>query len=456
MNFYRTRSRAEARNRVISAGYEIVSNRGFDNLNRQKLALVAKVSEGDIAQIFPSDDDLRQQLQSELDATIIRFGDYELGKLPNNASPLDKLKTIGRAYFSFSQEAPDVFGAFISTPFHTHFPKDFEEDFNALNMRPTITRVLGYVRDMIIELDGPRDADYLVKIGLASYAAIHGITHLCTFGICRFLSPVAKKQLLQGSLESLTSGIIRSIKSGGAEVIEPTKLGGDIPFNAVPKAPEFPRGNDDEKQVAMYRGLIDLVWDYDQAHVDLPTVAEYAGLSKTDVLRLADGSDKLLKEVEDYLDNQDQGFIGAQCFSLPGGSNAFSYLKAAGFGYVTFAMHDPIGWNVLIEIASGAIVPADFENFDQSERMGVAYTFLMELTKKAIENSDTPRQAWILYSHVFSAWASAHGLAHLFSTGPLKDMSEDTKLELLSPVFDIVVQGLLGTLNIESTGELKE
>ena len=55
MNFDRTRSRAEARNRVISAGYEIVSNRGFDNLNRQKLALVAKVSEEDIAQIFPSD-----------------------------------------------------------------------------------------------------------------------------------------------------------------------------------------------------------------------------------------------------------------------------------------------------------------------------------------------------------------------------------------------------------------
>lgn len=456
MNFYRARSQAEARNRIISAGYEIVSNRGFENLNRQKLALVAKMSEEDIAEIFPSDDDLRQELQSELDATIIRFGDYELGKLPTNASPLDKLKAISRAYFSFSQEAPDVFGAYISTPFHAHFPTDFDEDFDALSMRPTITRALGYIREMIIELDGPRDADFLVKIGLAAYAAIHGITHLCTFGICRLLSPVAKKQLLQGSLDSLTSGIIRSIKSGGAEQIEPTSLGGDIPFNAVPKAPEFPRGNDEEKQVAMYRGLIDLVWDFDQAPVDLPTVAEYAGLSKTDVLRLADGSDKLIKEVEDYLDNQDLGFIGAQCFSLPGGSNAFSYLKAAGFGYVAFAMHDPVGWNVLIEIASGAIVPTDFENFDQSERMGVAYSFLMELTKKAIENSNNPRQAWILYSQVFSAWASAHGLAHLFSTGPLKEMDEETKLGLLSPVFDIVIQGLLSTLNIDSTGELKE
>ncbi|OFO47452.1 MULTISPECIES: TetR/AcrR family transcriptional regulator [Corynebacterium] len=456
MNLYRSRGKTEARGRVISAGYEIVSNRGFNNLSREKISLISKISEEDISEFFPTDDNLKQVLQSELDATIIRFADYELGKLPEDASTLDKLKATGRAYFSFSQEAPDIFGAFISAPMNIDLPEGFEGNFNDLLMPPTVTRVLGYIRDLIEELDGPKDSKFLLEIALTAYATIHGITHLCTFGICRLFSPVAKKQLLQGSLESLTAGIVRSIKNKGATELNPKQLGGNVPFNAVPKAPEFPRNNDDEKQIAMYRGLIDLVWDLGQSNVDLSRVAQYANLPKNDVLRLADGADKLVKEVEDYLDNQDQGFIGAQCFSLPGGSNAFSYLKAAGFGYVSFALHDPIGWNVLIEIASGAIVPTDFDNFDQSERMGVAFSFLVELTKKAIENSNNPRQAWILYSQVFSAWASAHGLAHLFSTGSLKNLDEKDKLEYLGPVFDIVIQGLLSTLNIDSVDDLKE
>ena len=132
-----------------------------------------------------------------------------------------------------------------------------------------------------------------------------------------------------------------------------------------------------------------------------------------------------------------------------------SYIKAAGYGYVSFALHDPIGWNVLIEIASGSIVPTDFDNFDEREGMGVAFSFLVELTKKAIENSESPRQTWILYSQVFAAWASAHGLAHLFSTGNLRNLEDQDKLDLIGPVFDIVIQGLLSTLNIESVDELE-
>ena len=100
-------------------------------------------------------------------------------------------------------------------------------------------------------------------------------------------------------------------------------------------------------------------------------------------------------------------------------------------------------------------MPTDFDNFDEREGMGVAFSFLVELTKKAIENSESPRQTWILYSQVFAAWASAHGLAHLFSTGNLRNLEDQDKLDLIGPVFDIVIQGLLSTLNIESVDELE-
>ena len=414
MNLNRSRSKAETRNRILSAGYEIVSNRGYESLTRDKLSMVSGISKEEISEFFPTDDELRTILQSELDATIIRFGDYELGTLPDDATSMDKLK-----------------------------------------MRPTVTRVLGYIHDLIEEYDGPRDVDFLLHVALATCGTIHGITHLCTYGICRLLSPVAKKQLLQGSLECLSEGVLRAIRKGGKIEIEPHSMAGNIPINDTPKAPEFPRNNDEEKQIAVYRGLIDLVWDLGEEQVDISKVSQYADLPMKDVLRLTDGADKLLKTVEDYLDNQDQGFIGVQCFSLPGGANAFSYIKAAGYGYVSFALHDPIGWNVLIEIASGSIVPTDFDNFDEREGMGVAFSFLVELTKKAIENSESPRQTWILYSQVFAAWASAHGLAHLFSTGNLRNLEDQDKLDLIGPVFDIVIQGLLSTLNIESVDELE-
>lgn len=455
MNLNRSRSKAETRNRILSAGYEIVSNRGYESLTRDKLSMVSGISKEEISEFFPTDDELRTILQSELDATIIRFGDYELGTLPDDATSMDKLKAIGRAYFSFSQESPDIFGAFISNPMPIHFPTDFDEDMDKLKMRPTVTRVLGYIHDLIEEYDGPRDVDFLLHVALATCGTIHGITHLCTYGICRLLSPVAKKQLLQGSLECLSEGVLRAIRKGGKIEIEPHSMAGNIPINDTPKAPEFPRNNDEEKQIAVYRGLIDLVWDLGEEQVDISKVSQYADLPMKDVLRLTDGADKLLKTVEDYLDNQDQGFIGVQCFSLPGGANAFSYIKAAGYGYVSFALHDPIGWNVLIEIASGSIVPTDFDNFDEREGMGVAFSFLVELTKKAIENSESPRQTWILYSQVFAAWASAHGLAHLFSTGNLRNLEDQDKLDLIGPVFDIVTQGLLSTLNIESVDELE-
>ena len=143
---------------------------------------------------------------------------------------------------------------------------------------------------------------------------------------------------------------------------------------------------------------------------------------------------------------------------VPEGSGAVSKMRATGYGYVSHALADPLGFEALIKIASGPIVPMSFEDDflpnankaaevqrDFSE-FGQAFGFIMSLVREAIDEADGPRAPWVLYTLVISVWAGAHGLAMLSTNGPLREYSTDFIFEILTHYMGIELGGIMRSL----------
>lgn len=119
-----------------------------------------------------------------------------------------------------------------------------------------------------------------------------------------------------------------------------------------------------------------------------------------------------------------------------------------------FALADPVGFVALIEVSSRSIVPVSFDDSGDSEQpfdMGKAFSFIMNLVRDAISESNGPRSPWILFTQIAALWASIHGLSQLSTVGALRYHSADFYFDLASRVMDIVIQGMVNVLGLETT-----
>ncbi|MDT9409333.1 TetR-like C-terminal domain-containing protein [Corynebacterium rouxii] len=383
---------------------------------------------------------LIQHCQTYIDAETI--------SLTSTEKVRERALASARGYFAFATANPHEFSVLSILNPTTELPQSFDTNLNSLHIHPGVRLSFELVRDAILELDGPRDLDLWISQTIVMASTVQGITHLCTFGAARYLNATARRQTFMAVHENILKSLQCTLSKGLGRPYVPTNFVGEPDFASIPPAISLPKDTVDQQRWALVRGAVEVAVAEGLDNMDVQNSAARAGLTSAAAMVLFDPEKTFRKSVEDFLDMVDQQKISAQIMSIPGQPTGAQMIKAAGFGYVGFAFSDPCGFETLIEIASGSIVPASFEADDDRFPKGFSFGTLLDLVRQTIIEGGGPKSPWILFEQTISLWATAHGLAIMCVNGPLSGLSNNTKFNFMAPVMDTALDGMIQRLGL--------
>lgn len=443
------------RQRLLDQSARILAKGGRDALKVCAVAEQIAVSVDEAKSLFEDDHDLYIQTIRFLDERL-RVASYEaLDKLPDGATAIQKLRESAKVYFNLALDNPTCFAAYNNCETATSFPNfedGIEESKSFDAFPPTFRRMLERMREAAIAARGDFDHRLVVIQALTFLSELQGITHLATFGIMRHLSPTAKKQTFNVCIETLFSGLELSLRDGEIAPFEPLALVGEPAGPFTTAAKDMPKSTAEEKRAAIFRGAAEEIAYNGLPSLHLGSAAARAGVDLADAEHLFDGNSHLQRSLEESLDEANMLAIMRQNQAVPEGSHGLDYIKATGFGYLEYALEDPVGFVALIEVSSRSIVPVSFEESGDTEQpfdMSKAFTFIMNLVRDAISESNGPRSPWILFTQIAALWACIHGFSQLSTVGALRYHSADFYSNLASKVMDVVLQGMVNVLELK-------
>ena len=443
------------RQRLLDQSARILAKGGRDALKVCAVAEQIAVPVDEAKSLFEDDHDLYIQTIRFLDERL-RVASYEaLDKLPDGATAIQKLRESAKVYFNLALDNPTYFAAYNNCETATSFPNfedGIEESKSFDAFPPTFRRMLERMREAAIAARGDFDHRLVVIQALTFLSELQGITHLATFGIMRHLSPTAKKQTFNVCIETLFSGLELSLRDGEIAPFEPLALVGEPAGPFTTAAKDMPKSTAEEKRAAIFRGAAEEIAYNGLPSLHLGSAAARAGVDLADAERLFDGNSHLQRSLEESLDEANMLAIMRQNQAVPEGSHGLDYIKATGFGYLEYALEDPVGFVALIEVSSRSIVPVSFEESGDTEQpfdMSKAFTFIMNLVRDAISESNGPRSPWILFTQIAALWACIHGFSQLSTVGALRYHSADFYSNLASKVMDVVLQGMVNVLELK-------
>ena len=452
-----------SRQLLIEQAGRVIAKAGIVEVRLREVADQVDVPLAEAQELFASEAELVQETKHTLNEALTSVVDLHLQRLPENATAVDKLRATALAYFSFAVEDPSAFAAFSAvhaTPRVGVTAEDFVSPDGDVEKCPIMQIVFELTEEAIKESGGvDPDVNGTLLSALSIFSHLHGVTQLAAEGILRYLSPAAKKQTFGAVMDTLSVGLYPFFRGERVERTIPYGLVGEQPEALVAKAKDYPRGTEDEQRTALLRGAIEEALDHGVTGLHIGGAAKRAGLSVQEAEHLIESDQELASFLERYLDKVNYEFIFRQVAALPEDAKAMSKIKATGYGYVSHALAEPKGFEALIKIASGPIVPMSFEDDflpnankavelqrDFSE-FGRAFGFIMSLTREAIDEVDGPRTPWVLFTLVISMWAGAHGLAVLSTKGPLRGCDSDYIFEILTHYMDIEFGGIMRSLS---------
>ncbi|PAT06958.1 TetR/AcrR family transcriptional regulator [Corynebacterium hadale] len=439
---------------LLDQATRLLGRGGRDALTIPAAADLAGITVDEAKTLFSSDEDLYSEVSAFLDERLRGFVDQELTKLPADASVTQKLRANATGYFNQALDNPTYFAAYSRSKVAHQFPSFEAQVDNAPDLGafpPATTRIIRLLVELTEEMGMPVDKALILRETMAVLSEIHGLAHLATFGIMRHLSPTAKRQTFQAALQTLLSGLADTIKEGHILAFEPEHIKGELLEPFTTKAKDMPRGTRDEAREALFRGAAEVVIARSVDGMTLEAAAEQADLPVSTARQLFDGDAALLRELEVHLDEANTQTILRQSSFVSEGSPGLTYIKATGFGYLQYALTDPVGFVALIEIASRSIVPVSFDDEGGTAQpfdMGKAFTFLMNIVRDAISQSDGPRSTWVLYTQMMALWASIHGVSQLATIGVLAYDNQDFCYRITSRVMDILLRGMINVLEL--------
>ena len=450
-----------SRQLLIEQAGRVIAKAGIDAVRLRDVADQVDVPFAEAQEYFASDAELVEATTETLNAALLSVVDMHFKRLPENATAVDRLRSASMSYFSFAVEDPTSFAAFTAvqaSPREDLTAEVFASEGGRADTCPILELLYDLTDDAVKEAGGSSDAHGTMLFALAIFSHLHGVTQLAAEGILRYLSPAAKKQTFSGVMDTFSVGLYPFLRGERLERTAPFGLVGEQPEPLLAKAVDFPRGTEEEKRTALLRGAIEESLDHGVTGLHIGGAATRAGLTVQEAEQLIESDQELASYLERYLDKINYEFIYRQVAAVPEGSKALSLIRATGYGYVSHALADPQGFEALIKIASGPIVPMSFEDDflpnankaaevqrDFSE-FGQAFGFIMSLVRQAIDEVNGPRAPWVLYTLVISVWAGAHGLAMLATKGPLRGYDTDFIFEILTHYMDICLGGVMRSL----------
>lgn len=440
--------------RLLDQALQILGRGDKKALTLQRTAEQADIPLEEARTLYADDATLYAEVSRFLDERLRVFADRELAKLPADAPTLKHVLANATGYFNAALDNPTYFAAYSHSQVVEDFPNFEEQIERPLNPDdfPAITaRVLNLILEATRQLETPIQESLIITGALALLAETHGLAHLATFGIMRHLSPTAKRQTFQAAMGSLLSGLCNTMAEGNIVHFDPETIPGEISEPWTTLAKDLPRETKEEIREAILRGAAEEVVAAGLDGFTLKNAAQRADIAFNTATQLFDGDQALLHELEIHLDEANTQAIVRQAASVPEGSPALTAIKAAGFGYIDYALADPTGFVALIEISSRSIVPVSFDDeggMAQPFDMGKAFTYLMNIVRDAISESEGPRSTWVLYTQMMSLWGAAHGIAQLATIGVLRYTSPEFCFRVSSRVMDIGLRGMINALEL--------
>lgn len=446
-----TNSDAFARERVLEHAAVALFRIREEAVELETIARQAEVDYAQAQRIFGDRDGLLQALQEHLNARFMFFIDREQSRLRAEATAHEKLRSTLYAYFCFSLEEPDNFGAFIAlgSVFDIHEP---DSTVGELTPKPAFQQVVNRVSDLLRAAGGPRDKYSAIILAYTLFGTVHGFAHLCTYGISRHLSLVARKQTLNAMLDTLCVGVGPIFITGVTRSVDPATPPAPMSMPGPKELNELPRDTDADKVECIFRGGIRQMITHGRGKLTLATAAQTAGIGVAEANRLFDGDSAFLAQLENYLDEGLRRSIDRQVQAADSPNQPLENLKAAGFGYMAHALADPDGFSALVQLASGTIVPSSRDIKGQRAGMGVAYGYLLERINEACERAFVDVSEWDIYVYTTTVWAACHGVTHLCAVGATRDVDEGLKHMALSAALDISILSVVESRGIYVPG----
>lgn len=423
-----------------------------DRVQLDDVIAAAHISPREAHAIFPTTADLLAEAGQRLITSYEGFVRPALDALPNDASLESTYTAFCEGYHEFSATATVSFGAFHALLVTTELPDDFDADLRQLELNPALRDMLELVRTEITRVGGPRDVWLWTTRAIALLSSVHGLAHLNSFGVLRFLGGPAKRQLLNAVIQHNHAAMVDELATGMGYVCLPRTFlcGEEEP--AIPPARAFPKTTDEEITAALFRGAIESGMELGVEDLRVEYAAQRADVNYGDTLRLLNPELTFVKQLENYMDVVALHIIGRQMAALPPDSHPVCVGKASGTGCIGLTFLDSAAFDVFVGIASGSVVPNTFEASPENHDMGAAFKNLLDLTRAAIAAGGGPRESWVLFENTITQWTLAHGLAHIGALGGLRGLDWETRMSLIDPIMNICIGSLVGRLELDIPG----
>lgn len=188
----------------------------------------------------------------------------------------------------------------------------------------------------------------------------------------------------------------------------------------------------------LLRIAVELAVEGGPESVGIREAARRAGVSASAAYRHFEGQDGLLRAVRDAALDGLRDRIDAALQRAPADAGPAELIFAAGEGYFRFGLGQPELFRVLtnrLPLASAAHRPGS----------GDPYQVLHELARSALPHATDEA----VESATLSLWSAVHGFTVICTSGPLAELSDDAKLELLPGVLRLPIAGLAAAAHDE-------
>ncbi|QGU01468.1 hypothetical protein CKALI_02925 [Corynebacterium kalinowskii] len=390
--------------------------------------------------IFPTDKEFQDELARRVSAAFENhFVDkrvLETCQIPFS----ERLVRYSNATRSFGQEDPAAFTAYFTLARTTKLPESFDSELEGVD--PAFRVILDMVRSEMRQHHGPQDVWLWISVSTTIYAGFVGLAHLNTFGIASNLLPAGKRQLYISMVNHLYASSWDVLKTGTICCPEPEPFRNPQDY-FVPPARKLPLNDAEQTRFALFRSAIELIKNDGPEALSLSSVAARIGLHSSNFLPFIEMERSLESQVEEFLNLYVKSIFIEQARLLQPELPPYLHGTLPGVAYASLAMIDPLTFQVLSTIASGSIVPIEFDTELGDLEMGDALKALFTIVEKNIVLGGGPTDSWSLFETTVSLWATVHGLAMLMSCGALSELEENLRFDLIRTGVDVSSSGMV-------------
>ncbi|QNE89227.1 WHG domain-containing protein [Corynebacterium incognita] len=434
------------KNRIVNEVMHLISVEGHSAVSVESVARALGEPVELIKQHYPTTAALIRASQPATLKVLDGVASERLQALEQGAGSRDVLSAIAESYFSFARSNPKLFYCFMTE--HAFLDEELEAsivmDFQ-LDASLTLNVIAENAAALVAEVKGDEpstdDVDFVI---LSLWAAVHGLSHLCTLGILRHLGKGMHRQLMDALLAMYFAGVDKALREPNQMVCS-DKMG-----SLVAAAQDNGLRLEDVVDSAVRREIFlatrEEVADNGAENLTLASVAERDGHDVAFVATLFDTPLTLLRQMEDECDEESYSYLVEGVRPMGEDANAIDGLIGMIGGYCAWAIDNPEAFDAIIFAASQSIIPEGESPTDPTAGMGKAYALEVQYFQRFFEEQGATADPWLTYRHVLIGWASVHGIAHMISRGYMHRVPLLAKVELIANQANITILGLLDTM----------